>query len=185
MGSRMMRKWLEKPLINEDEIIHRQKFIEAFINNVISRGEIKEIFKQVYDLERIIGRISSNSANAKDLSWLRRSLKNIPLFKESLSKLDLDFINDYVSNIDEHKNLYELLEKSIVLNPPLSLTDGGLIEQGFDTKLDEIRDISNNAEKWIEDFQEREREKTGIKNLKVGFNRISGYYIEINKSYLI
>ena len=184
MGSRMMRKWLEKPLINEDEIIHRQQFIEAFINNVISRGEIKEIFKQVYDLERIIGRISSNSANAKDLSWLRRSLKNIPLFKESLSKLDLDFINDYVSNIDEHKNLYELLEKSIVLNPPLSLTDGGLIEQGFDTKLDEIRDISNNAEKWIEDFQEREREKTGIKNLKVGFNRISGYYIEINKSQI-
>ena len=181
MGSRMLHKWMDKPLVDRESIEKRLDYIEAFNNHIIEKEEIKSSFKNVYDLERIIGRICQGSANAKDLVWLRRSLKDIPFVKHQLSNMGLD---DISSLVDTHEDLYNLLEAALVENPPLSVKEGGMINEGFNKELDDVRNISTNGKDWILNYEALEREKTGIKTLKVGFNRVTGYYIEITKTAL-
>ncbi len=181
MGSRLMHKWLDKPLTDEEEINRRLDFVEAFNKNIIVKDDIKQEFKNVYDLERIIGRISSGSANAKDLVWLRRSLHAIPILTNKLIELNTNESKELASSIDLHEQLCDLLDRGLVENPPLSVKEGGLINDGFNEKLDEIRNISKNGKEWIMNYEADQREKTGIKTLKVGFNRVTGYFIEISK----
>ncbi len=182
MGSRMLHKWLDKPLMDVNSINQRLDFIECFNDHFLEKGEIKEYFKSVYDLERIIGRVASGNANAKDLGWLRKSLKNIPDVKRVLASLGTDFAIEYANKIDDHAGLFELLDNAIVENPPLIITEGGMIKEGFDPKLDEIKQIQNNSKEWILNYEQDQREKTGIKTLKVGYNRVTGYYIEVTKA---
>lgn len=184
MGRRLMRKWLDKPLMDLDIINYRLDFVEALNNNYVVKEELKTYFKDVYDLERIIARISAGTANAKDLVWLRRSLNGIPFIKELVSKLELDIALEASKRIDAHEELCELLEKSLVADPPFTVKEGGMILDGYNSELDEIRKISNGSKDWILDYEKNQRELTGIKTLKVGYNRITGYYIEISKGAL-
>ncbi|MBQ9520893.1 MAG: DNA mismatch repair protein MutS [Acholeplasmatales bacterium] len=180
MGSRLMHKWLDKPLVDRTEIEKRLDFVENFIESFDIKDEIKQIFKNVYDLERIIARISSNTANAKDLVWLRRSLRDIPKLKELVANLNLH-AKELANQINPHEELYTSLEKALVNDPPLSVKEGGLINDGFNAELDEVRNLSRNGKAWVMDYERQERERLGIKTLKVGYNRVTGYYIEISK----
>ncbi len=181
MGSRMLHKWLDKPLVNLDAINNRLNFIEAFNNHYLEKATIKSYFKNVYDLERIIGRIASYNANAKDLVALRKSLEYIPEVKQLLKALEIPAAVSMADDILAHEELYELLTKALVDNPPLSIKEGGMIKGGFDDKLDEIKSIEANSKQWILDYELKQKEITGIKTLKVGFNRITGYFIEVSK----
>ena len=178
MGSRLLHKWMDKPLVDINQINERLDCIEKLNDSYIIKEEIKTYFKDVYDLERIIGRISQGTCNAKDLVWLRRSLKNVPFVIEKLEELGF---NELKNHMDPHTELYELLDGALVDNPPLSVKEGGMIKEGFDEKLDEVKNISKNGKDWILNYEAKERERTGIKNLKVGYNRVQGYYIEITK----
>ncbi len=182
MGSRMLQRWLNHPLISKKEIENRQDAVEAFINNFIFSKEIEDSLKTVYDLERILGRLVVSSANARDLVQLRKTLYSIPVIKESL----LNFNNTVLTNLSNEINplieLCEKLETSLVDNPPLTIKEGGMIKDGFDDKLDELLKLKENSNNWLIEFEQSQKEKTGIKNLKVGFNRVFGYYIEISKA---
>jgi len=184
MGSRMLNKWLSKPLVDKDLINERLDFVEAFNKSFIVKEEIKEIFKNVYDLERIISRISAGSANAKDLVWLIRSLKDIPSLKELIKSLNIKNAYELSNLINPHLDLYNLLVNALLPEPPLSIKDGDIIKPGFNKELDDLRDIKENGKKWIIEYEAKERERTGIKNLKVGYNRVTGYFIEITKGQL-
>ena len=184
MGSRLLSKWLNKPLIDRDLINERLDFVEKFNECFLVKKEIKTIFKNVYDLERIIARISANQANAKDLVWLRRSLERMPDLVSEIKKLDMPASNNLANNINTHRDLYELLEKALVNDPPLSVKEGGLINDGFNNELDEVRKIRTNGKDWILNYEQQERERFNIKTLKVGYNRVTGYYIEVSKGAL-
>lgn len=181
MGSRLLHKWIDKPLIDKKEINERLDFVEELNNSYIVKEEIKGYFKDVYDLERIIGRISSGNANAKDLVWLRRSLKNIPNVIELVASLNIIAAKELAAKINPHTNLFSLLDKALVENPPLSVKEGGMILEGFNSSLDEIKSVSANSKAWILNYEAQQKEKTGIKTLKVGFNRVTGYFIEVSK----
>ena len=181
MGSRMLHKWVDKPLVDKNQINQRLDFVGAFNENYIIKEDIKASFKNVYDLERIITRISSGTANAKDLVWLRRSLKDIPFVKQNLCEMHIDSIKALSDEMDPHTDLYNLLFDALVENPPLSVKEGGMINPGYNKDLDELREISTNGRDWIMNYEADQRAKTGIKTLKVGYNRVTGYYIEISK----
>lgn len=181
MGSRMLRKWLDKPLLDIQKINERLDFIECFNSHYLEKNTIKEYFKSVYDLERIIGRIASGNANAKDLVWLRKSLHYIPEIKGLIQSLGLPSAVAYGEKIQDHRELYLILSSALVDNPPLSIKEGGMIQEGYDTRLDEVKRIQNNSKQWIIEYERTQKELTGIKTLKVGYNRITGYYIEISK----
>ncbi len=181
MGSRMLHKWLDKPLLDINKINERLDFIECLNSHYLEKAQIKDYFKNVYDLERIIGRIASGNANAKDLVWLRKSLQYIPEIKQLISQLDLPSARIYADSIADHQELYSILSRALVDNPPLSIKEGGMIQEGFDSKLDEIKSILKNSKDWILNYERTQKELTGIKTLKVGYNRVTGYYIEVSK----
>lgn len=181
MGSRLLHKWIDKPLLDRNEIEKRLDFVEVFNQNYIVKEEVKGFFKDVYDLERIIGRIASKNANAKDLVWLRRSLKNIPSVIELIRSLPLNHCKELADKMNPHTELYQTLAKALVDNPPLSVKEGGMIMEGFNAELDEVRSISSNSKTWILNYETEQKNKTGIKTLRVGFNRVTGYYIEVSK----
>ena len=181
MGSRMLHKWLDKPLVDQNQIKERLDFVECFNNNYLIKSQIKEYFKSVYDLERIIGRVASGNANAKDLVWLRKSLQYIPNIKNLLIDLNFAIASNLASKIYDHQDLFRLLDSALVDNPPLSIKEGGMIKEGFDDKLDEVKAIQNNSKQWILEYEAKQKELTGIKTLKVGFNRVTGYFIEVSK----
>lgn len=184
MGSRKLHTWIDRPLIDRNEIIKRHNYVEALINNYVAKEEIKESLKTVYDLERIIGRISVGNANAKDLVQLRRSLANIPNFKKNVMALGTDDAISFANDIDAHEKLYELLDRALVDDPPLQIKEGGMIKHLYNKDLDELKDISANSKDWILNFEASERERTGIKTMHVGYNRVFGYYIEVSKGAL-
>lgn len=184
MGSRKLHTWIDRPLIDRNEIIKRHNYVEALINNYVAKEEIKESLKTVYDLERIIGRISVRNANAKDLVQLRRSLANIPNFKKNVMALGTDDAISFANDIDAHEKLYELLDRALVDDPPLQIKEGGMIKPLYNKDLDELKDISANSKDWILNFEASERERTGIKTMHVGYNRVFGYYIEVSKGAL-
>lgn len=184
MGSRKLHTWIDRPLIDRNEIIKRHNYVEALINNYVAKEEIKESLKTVYDLERIIGRISVGNANAKDLVQLRRSLANIPNFKKNVMALGTDDAISFANVIDTHEKLYDLLDKALVDDPPLQIKEGGMIKPLYNKDLDELKEISGSSKDWILKFEAQERERTGIKTMHVGYNRVFGYYIEVSKGAL-
>lgn len=184
MGSRMLKKWIDRPLIDESLIKDRHEAIETFINNVVVLEELRELLKSVYDLERIVGRIASKSVNAKDLLNLKRSLSIIPEFKKILLSLDNINLSKYSNQISEIKSLYKLIDDSIIDNPSMNLKEGNLIKPGFNSELDELTNAKNSGKDFLKNFEAEERVRTGIKSLKVGFNKVFGYFIEITKSNL-
>lgn len=184
MGSRIINEWLERPLVDLDKINRRLDIVEYFNTNPIDSQNISNFLNDIYDLERLVGKISYKRANARDLISLRNSLKNIPDLKEYLEKSKDQNIKNLGLNIPKVNDLYEILEKSIVEDPPISITEGGIIKAGFNKYLDDLKNESENALGKLAEYESQEREKTGIKNYKIVFNKNNGYSIEITKSNL-
>lgn len=184
MGGRLLRQWIERPLINQEKIEKRMDILEIFIDNFIERETIKEIIGDIYDLEKLAGRIAFGNVNARDLKWIGSSLKVIPELKHQLLSLNQPYTNELAEQLIDLSHITELIDQAIVDNPPLPLKEGGLIKDGYHEELDELRYIKENGKQWLADFEQKERERTGIKGLKIGYNRVFGYFIEITKSYL-
>ena len=184
MGSRMLARWINYPLVDEKEIVKRQDYIEAFINDQITLMEVKERLKGVYDLERIIGKISFSTVNAKDLSQLRKTLENIASLKDYLHSSSNQLLANLSATIDENQELIKLLKDAIKENPSYLLREGNLINPSYNETLKELHEIRDNSHLWLKNYEEAEKEKSGIKNLKIGYNKVFGYYIEITKSNL-
>ncbi len=184
MGSRMLKNMITSPLTSIKKIEERQNIIEAIRNSSDARSKLIESLKGVYDLKRIASRIASLNSTPKDLAQLSKSLSKVPLIIEALKLFNDPLINDYIKEINLHEELKDTLEKAISDNPPITLKDGGIIKDGYNKELDELKEILTTGKDWISDFEQRQREITQIKNLKVGFNRVFGYYIEISKGNL-
>ena len=184
MGSRFLKASILRPLIDKDQIQKRYELLESFNNNFIVRQELVERLKKVYDLERIAGRISFGNANAKDLINLKRSLEVIPEVKNLLNQLNNDYADSIALDLPNLDFLALEIDKAIIDNPPLSIKEGGFIKDGYSKELDEMRNIKANAKDWLEEFVEKEKERTNLKKLKVGYNRVFGYYIEVTKSQM-
>ena len=184
MGGRLLRQWIERPLVNQEKIEKRMDIIEILIDNFIERETIKDIINDVYDLEKLAGRIAFGNVNARDLKWIASSLKVIPELKHQLLSLDHPYTHELANQLIDLSHLTQTIDEAIIDNPPLTLKEGGLIRSGYNQELDELRYIRENGKQWLSEFEAKEREKTGIKGLKIGYNRVFGYYIEVTKSYL-
>lgn len=185
MGGRMLRSWLDKPLINKDEIETRQNLVESMMNHFFERTDLNEVLTRVYDLERLAGRIAYGTVNARDLVQLKRSLEQVPMILQILSLMNVDNVWDELLNqIDPVEEVERLINKAIEDEPPISITEGEIIKDGFNEQLDEYRDAMTNGKQWLAELEAKERAETGIKNLKIGFNKVFGYYIEITRSNL-
>ncbi|MDK0895318.1 DNA mismatch repair protein MutS [Clostridium perfringens] len=182
MGSRMLRRWIEEPLVNKEKITLRLNAVEELFNDFSLNDSLKEALHDIYDIERILGKISNKNANAKDLIALKTSIGKIPNVKGIIENCTSSLLKNYHHNLDDLRDIYELLEKSIKEDPSLTLKDGDLIKDGFNSEIDELRLAKTNGKDWISSLENREREFTGIKSLKVGFNKVFGYYIEISKA---
>jgi len=182
MGGRRLRNWMEQPLIRKDKIEERLNAIEENISNLSMHYDMIENLKEIYDIERIVGKISSKSVNAKELISLKKSIEKIPKIKSLLSIFNSNLYIDMYKQIDELGDIYKILQDSIMDNPGLSTKEGNIIKSGFNVEVDELRQAKANGKQWISSLENSEREITGIKSLKVGFNKVFGYYIEITKS---
>ncbi|OMF63270.1 DNA mismatch repair protein MutS [Paenibacillus sp. FSL R5-0490] len=184
MGGRLLKQWIDRPLIDEQEIKRRHSLVETLIGSFFEREEIREKLKEVYDLERLAGRVAFGNVNARDLVQLKKSLQQIPILKEMVSNLPNEEAVRLAERLDACEEVTDTLESSIMENPPLSLKDGNIIQDGYHEELDKYRDASRNGKTWIAQLEKQEREKTGIKSLKIGFNRVFGYYIEVTRANL-
>ncbi|MDU7955183.1 MAG: DNA mismatch repair protein MutS [Clostridium perfringens] len=182
MGSRMLRRWIEEPLVNKEKITLRLNAVEELFKDLSLNDSLKEALHDIYDIERILGKISNKNANAKDLIALKTSINKIPNVKGIIENCTSSLLKNYHNNLDDLRDIYDLLEKSIKEDPSLTLKDGDLIKDGFNGEIDELRLAKTNGKDWISSLENREREFTGIKSLKVGFNKVFGYYIEISKA---
>lgn len=181
MGSRLLKRWLDRPLIDPKQISARQDKVQELLEHYFERNNIQQELIKVYDLERLAGRVAYGSVNGRDLIQLKTSLLQVPKIKYTLETLDAPAFADLEKRLDPLSDVASLIEKSIVEDPPISVTDGGVIKDGYDKQLDEYRDAMNNGKQWIADLQKHEREVTGINNLKIGYNHVFGYYIEVTK----
>ncbi|WP_411748095.1 DNA mismatch repair protein MutS [Psychrobacillus psychrotolerans] len=184
MGGRKLKQWIHQPLANKQSIESRQEIVTSFLNDFMLREEIKEAFKEVYDLERLVGRIGFGSAGGRDLAQLRQSLSKVPIIKQLLSESEDTVLQKLGAALEDCEVIWRKLQEAISENPPIAVKDGGVINNGYHERLDQLRDASVNGKKWIAALEQREREITGAKNLKIGYNRIFGYYIELTKSYI-
>ena len=182
MGGRLLRRWLNNPLIEAKQINKRLDAVSELKNNVILRGDITDALKKVYDIERLAGKISYGSANGRDLISLKSSAKQLPEIKKILSQAKSNMLVELHSELDTLDDIYELIEKTIVDDPPISVKEGGLIKLGYDEEIDKLKTATTDGKNWIIQLEAEEREKTGIKGLKVGFNKVFGYFIEVTKS---
>ena len=184
MGGRHLRRWLNDPLIDTTEINRRLNSVKELKEDIMLRGEVIENLKKVYDIERLAGKMAYGNANARDMITLKNSLSKLPEVKKVLSNCKSEMLKDLFENLDELQDIYELIEKSIVDDPPMSIKDGGIIKLGFDEEIDKLKTATTEGKNWIIQLEADEKEKTGIKNLKVGFNKVFGYFIEVTKSNL-
>lgn len=184
MGSRQLRKWIEQPLVNRASIENRLGAVDELVNFQAFQGDLKEALKKVYDIERIVGKISSKSVNARELLSLKNSISIIPVLKKALENSSSSLLRDIYENIDELSDIFQILETSLIDNPSLSIKEGNIIKTGYNSSIDELRDIKLHGKEWISALECSEREVTGIKSLKVSYNRVFGYYIEVTNSNL-
>ncbi len=182
MGSRNLRRWVEAPLVNKEMIARRLDAVEAVYNNLNLLEDLREALKGVFDIERIVSKIALKSVNPKEMITLKKSLGNLPAIKELLGQIDYGELSRLAGKFDPLTDIFDLLDRSIEEDAPMSLKDGGIILSSFNKDIAELRDIKMNGKKWIAEMEQKEREFTGIKSLKVGYNRVFGYYIEITKS---
>ena len=183
MGSRLLRRWLNDPLIDVLEINKRQDAVEELKNNLILRGELEESLKKVYDIERLAGKMAYGNATPRDMITLKNSIYKLPEIKNNLSNVNSIYLKEIYENIDELKDICELIELSIEEDPPMNTKDGGYIKFGFDKDIDELKSMTKSGKSWLMELEAKEKEKTGIKSLKIGFNKVFGYYIEVTNSY--
>ena len=175
MGSRTLKSYIENPLIDKKQILRRQELISTFLTEFIYKEELRELLNNVYDLERLSGRIAYGNVNGRDLIWLKNSLSTLPDIKKILVNIKYD------KDFDTLEDLHDLLERSIKEDPPIYVKEGNIIKSGYNEELDNLRKLSSGGKDFILQIEQEEKERTGIKNLRVGYNRVFGYYIEISK----
>ena len=184
MGGRLLRRWLNDPLVDVDEINRRLNAVKELKDDIILRGEVIENLKKVYDIERLAGKMAYGNANARDMVTLKNSLFKLPEVKQILKNCKSDLLKELYEKLDELQDIYQLIEKSIVEDPPMTIKDGGIIKLGYDEEIDKLKTAQTEGKTWLVQLEAEEKEKTGIKNLKIGFNKVFGYFIEVTKSYL-
>ncbi|WP_456271471.1 DNA mismatch repair protein MutS [Bacillus sp. AK031] len=184
MGARMLKRWIDRPLIDQGEIEKRHSMVELLQERFFEREDIRELLKEVYDLERLAGRVAFGNVNARDLIQLRKSLAQVPLLKNIIGELGHDIADEIIKMVDPCDEVTDMLHESLHEQPPLSIKEGNIIKDGYSEDLDQYRDASRNGKKWIAQLEREERERTGIRSLKVGYNRVFGYYIEVTKANL-
>jgi len=182
MGGRLIRRWINDPLVNVDDINARLDAVEEIKNDLLLSDRIVESLKSIYDIERLAGKISYGTVNARDLISLKNSIMQLPNLKETIKNVNSEFLKNIYSELDILSDIYELIEASIVEEPPLTVKEGGLIKKGYKPEIDELIEATTNGKQWLANVEIREKELTGIKNLKIGYNKIFGYYIEVSKS---
>ncbi len=183
MGARLMRNWIEQPLIEKKKITARQDAVEELYNDMITREEIREYLNAVYDLERLVTRISYRTANPRDLIAFKTSLGMIPPVKQLLSQAKSTELKEIDERMDCLEDIYDLIEKSIQDEPPIMIREGGMIKEGYNEDVDKFRLSRTEGKTWLAELEAREKEKTGIKNLRVRYNKVFGYYLEVTNSY--
>ena len=183
MGARLLRSYIEQPLIHRDEILARQEAVQELNMNYISREEICEYLNPIYDLERLIGRISYKTANPRDLIAFKNSLSMIPHIKTILKEFTSPLLQHFEEELDPLTDLFELIDQSILDDPPVSVRDGGMIKDGFSEEADRLRHAKTEGKTWLAELEAKEKEKSGIKTLKVKFNKVFGYYFEVSNSF--
>lgn len=183
MGARLLRTWIEQPLISKEAILKRQNAIEELNLNYISREELGEYLNPVYDLERLIGRISYKTANPRDLLAFRNSIAMVPHIKRLLGEFTSDALKELTEDLDPLEDLNDLITRAIVEEPPITVREGGMIKDGYNEEADRLRHAKTEGKTWLAELEARERDSTGIKNLKVKYNKVFGYYFEVTNSF--
>ena len=181
MGSRLLKKWIMKPLCDIKEITTRQEIVDSLINNFLVRDDLSKDLKDIYDLERLIAKINFGSANGRDMLALKRSLQIAPKLIADLRALNNDAINAFKGINYDFRDLADLLERAISESVDMTIKEGGIFKKGFDPTLDNLIDLSEGGKSWVANLEAREKEKTGIKTMRVGYNKVFGYYIEVSK----
>lgn len=184
MGGRLLKQWLDRPLIQKKQIEDRQIKVAELLDHYFERSNLQDELVKVYDLERLAGRVAFGSVNGRDLIQLKTSLRQIPKIQHVLSDLDDKVFGEMLAKLDPVDDIADLIERSIVDEPPISVTEGNVIKDGYNAQLDKYRDVMTNGKKWMAELEASERKATGIRNLKVGYNKVFGYYIEITKTNL-
>ncbi|MCI5640262.1 MAG: DNA mismatch repair protein MutS [Lachnospiraceae bacterium] len=183
MGARLLRNSIEQPLVDKDHINERLDMIEELNDNVINREELREYLSPIYDLERLISKISYRSANPRDLVAFRQSLTMLPSIKYLLQTFERSGLKEYGDELDDLKDLCDLVQAAIEEEPPLAMREGGMIRDGYDPEIDTLRAAKRDGKQWLTELQETEKERTGIKNLRIKYNKVFGYYLEVTNSY--
>lgn len=184
MGGRLLRRWIEKPLNSVNEINYRLDSVEELKSSSMKRGEIMEKLKRVYDIERLTSKISYGTVNARDMIALKNSLMMLPDLKKSLESMQSNYLVKLNDELDVLEDVAKLIDNAIVEEPPISVKEGGIIKASYDEEVNRLRKASTEGKNWIVELEAKEKEATGIKTLKVGFNKVFGYYIEVSKSYV-
>ena len=184
MGGRLLRKYVEEPLVNKAKIDERLNVIQEIKDDFMLREDLNEILKNVYDIERICGKIAFEKVTPKEMIHLKNSIEKLPILKETINSSSASMLKDYIKYLDDLNDLYNLVNESILEEPSITLKDGNIIKSDFNKELKELRDISKNGAYMIKEIENEEREKTGVKSLKIGFNKVFGYFIEITKANL-
>lgn len=184
MGSRLLKNYLARPLANRKMIEERLDAVQSFVDDFIVRKELAPLLDEIYDLPRLIGRIGYGNANGRDLIQLSRSLRVVPSIKKVLNSSNNPTLIKYASQLKTLDSVVELIERSIVEDPPFVIRNGGIIKRGYNQELDELRELSKGGKEWISNLEVQEKERTGIKGLKIGYNKVFGFYIEISNSFL-
>lgn len=183
MGGRLLRKYIEQPLIDKEKIEANLDTVEALGKNSVDRDEIREYLNTIYDLERLLGKISYKTANPRDLIAFRNSLSMLPAIKTLLEGFDTRVLNDIRERLDTLEDIYHLIEDAIVDEPPIAIREGGIIKEGFHETIDSLRRAKTDGKNWLAALEEEDRERTGIKNLRIKYNKVFGYYFEVTNSY--
>ena len=184
MGGRLIRRWISEPLMDRVNINSRLEAVQDLKDNTILREELQKALKKVYDIERLVGKISYGNSNGREMNSLKASLEQIPEIKELLKQSQAPLIISLNNNLDDCHDLAKLINDAIVDEPPITIKDGGIIKEGYNSLVDEYKKASTEGKTWLLELEQREKEKTGIKNLKIGFNKVFGYYLEVTKSNL-
>ena len=184
MGGRLLRRWISDPLIDENEINERLEAVEELKDNIILRGELLDKLKGVYDMERLAGKIAYGNVNARELNSLKASSSKLPEIKSMIKNSKSKMLRNLYEELDSLEDIYELIDKAIVDDPPILVTEGGVIKMGYNTEIDELKTAMTQGKTWLVQLEAREKEETGIKGLKVGYNKVFGYYLEVTKSNL-
>lgn len=184
MGARLLKTWICQPLKDREQILKRQNTVKILVENSSARYQIQNIMRDIYDIQRLSSRMSNGTAAPRDYLSLKNTLYAVPELIENASAIGIDIFKNITPELDKITDYAELIEKTISENPPIVIREGGIIKEGVDSTLDYLRDLLTNGENWLRNFEESERQKTGITTLKVGYNRVFGYYIEVTNSHL-